>query len=346
MHHIEHLNEEAMKRAKIKWNTVCKPLNSLGKFEDLIIQLAGIQGTEEVTLDKRCALIMCSDNGVVEEGVTQTGQEVTKMVAESIAEGKANINSIAATARADVFAIDVGIAGQVKNTKVIDKKIAFGTKNIAKEPAMTLVQAKEAVQIGIDLAGEMKTQGYHIIVTGEMGIGNTTTTSAIVSTLLNVPVSQVTGRGAGLTLEGCQHKQHIIEKAIEVNKPNRDDPWDVLGKLGGFDIAAMTGIFLGGAIHKIPIVIDGVISAVGALIAVKIHSLAKEYMIASHQSKEPAGILLMEELALSPIIYGDLCLGEGTGAVLLLPLLDGALAVYSQTQTFRSAKMEPYKELK
>lgn len=346
MHHIEHLNEEAMKRAKIKWNTVCKPLNSLGKFEDLIIQLAGIQGTEEVTLDKRCALIMCSDNGVVEEGVTQTGQEVTKMVAESIAEGKANINSIAATARADVFAIDVGIAGQVKNRKVIDKKIAFGTKNIAKEPAMTLVQAKAAVQIGIDLAGEMKTQGYHIIVTGEMGIGNTTTTSAIVSTLLNVPVSQVTGRGAGLTLEGCQHKQHIIEKAIEVNKPNRDDPWDVLGKLGGFDIAAITGVFLGGAIHKIPIIIDGVISAVGALIAVKIHSLAKEYMIASHQSKEPAGILLMEELGLSPIIYGNLCLGEGTGAVLLLPLLDGALAVYSQTQTFRSAKMEPYKELK
>lgn len=346
MQHIEHLNEEAMKRAKIKWNTVCKPLNSLGKFEDLIIQLAGVQGTEEVILEKRCALIMCSDNGVVEEGVTQTGQEVTKMVAESIAEGKANINSIAATARADVFAIDVGIAGQVKNRKVIDKKIAFGTKNIAKEPAMTLVQAKAAVQIGIDLAGEMKTQGYHIIVTGEMGIGNTTTTSAIVSTLLNVPVSQVTGRGAGLTLEGCQHKQHIIEKAIEVNKPNRDDPWDVLCKLGGFDIAAMTGVFLGGAIHKIPIIIDGVISAVGALIAVKIHSLAKGYMIASHQSKEPAGILLMEELGLSPIIYGNLCLGEGTGAVLLLPLLDGALAVYNQTQTFRSAKMEPYKELK
>lgn len=342
---IEPPDAQAMLEAAGIWKSVCKPLGSLGLLEKMVIKLAGVFGTPEISLDKRCAVVVCADNGVVAEGVTQATSEVTSQVAVEIAEGKSNINIMAKAAGIDTYAVDVGMKEEVKHPNIICKKIANGTKNIALEPAMTREQALQGIQTGIELVGLMKKKGYQIMVTGEMGIGNTTTSSAIAAVLLNKPVEEVTGRGAGLTSEGLERKIRTIKKAIERNKPNPKDAVDVLQKLGGYDMAAMTGMFLGGGIYRMPIVIDGLISSISALLAQQIHPLSKEYMFASHMTEEPAGIAVMEKLGLQAIIYAQMRLGEGTGAVCLLPILDIALAEYHDAHRFANTEIEQYQEL-
>jgi len=225
---------------------------------------------------------------------------------------------------------------------LIKRRIACGTKNMAIEPAMTREQVIQAVQAGIDLVGEMKARGYALIATGEMGIGNTTASAAIASVILDAPVETMTGRGAGLSDAGLMRKVDAIKRAIEVNRPDKKDPIDVLAKLGGFEIAAMTGAFLGGMMYRIPIVIDGVISAVAALAALRICPDAGEFMLASHMSREPAGRLVMDALHLEPIIDAGMALGEGTGAVMLFPLLDVAHRVYYGKHTFDDLGMDAY----
>jgi nicotinate-nucleotide--dimethylbenzimidazole phosphoribosyltransferase len=332
----------AMTVANGHWTGVCKPLKSLGRLEEIIVNLAGIQQTENVTLTKRCALVVCADNGVVAEGVTQSEASVSTSVAIEIAEGKSNINIMAKAAGADTFAVDVGLCSDITHEKLLSRKIAYGTKNMAKEPAMTRQQAMQGIAIGIELVEQVKEQGYQIIVTGEMGIGNTTTSSAVAAVLLQLPVEQVTGRGAGLTTAGLQRKISVITQAIALHAPDVSDPIDVLCKVGGFDIAAMTGIFLGGAIHHVPVVIDGFISSISALLAQRLQPLCKEYMLASHVSGEPAGKLVLTELGLEPLIYANMRLGEGTGGVCLLPLLDIALAEYHQAHRFAETDVEQY----
>ena len=335
-------DEAARKRAQQKWDNVAKPLNSLGRMEKLICRIAAIQETEDVQLMPRCALVFCADHGVVAEGVTQSGQEVTALVAQSIADGSANVNLMADPAKTDVFAVDMGMVGEVKHPALIKRRITSGTKNMAIEPAMTHEQAIQAVQAGIDLVGEMKSRGYAMIATGEMGIGNTTASAAIASILLDAPVETMTGRGAGLSDTGLMRKVDAIKRAIEVNRPDKNDPIDVLAKLGGFEIAAMTGAFLGGMMYRIPIVIDGVISAVAALAALRICPDAGEFMLASHMSREPAGKLVMDALGLEPVIDAGMALGEGTGAVMLFPLLDIAHRVYCGKHTFDDLGMDAY----
>lgn len=335
-------DEAARKRAQQKWDNVAKPLNSLGKMETLICRVAAIQGTEDVRLFPRCALVFCADHGVVAEGVTQSGQEVTALVAKSIADGSANVNLMASAAKTDAFAVDIGMAGEVNHPALIRRRIACGTKNMAVEPAMTREQAIQALQAGIDLVGEMKLRGFQMIATGEMGIGNTTASAAIASVLLDAPVETMTGRGAGLSDVGLMRKISAIKRAVEVNQPDANDAMDVLAKLGGFEIAGMAGAFLGGMIHRIPIVIDGVISAVAALTALRICPETGEFMLASHMSREPAGKLVMEALGLEPVIDAGMALGEGTGAVMLFPLLDMAHRVYCGTHTFGELGMEAY----
>ena len=331
---------DAMARAKARWDSIAKPLGSLGLLEDAVISVAGLTGDENVSFSKRGVIVMCADNGVVAEGVTQTGQEITALVAENIARGEGSVCRMAKTAGADVVAIDIGMATPAEHT--LDRSIARGTANMTKCPAMTREQAAKAVMTGIDVVRDMAKRGYELLATGEMGIGNTTTSSAVVSVLLGVPASYVTGRGAGLSDEGLRRKISAIERAVEVNAPDKNDALDVLSKVGGFDIGGMAGVFIGGAIYGVPVLIDGFISAAAALLAVKLCPECRHAMIASHVSAEPAAKMVLDAIGKKPLICSELRLGEGTGAVCAMPLLDMALAEYGGMSTFNDIGMESY----
>lgn len=330
----------AMQEAQQRWDSVAKPLGSLGKLEEMIVRIAGIQRTPEISLSPRCALIFCADHGVVEEGVSQSGSNVTALVARSIAEGNANINLMAENT--DVFAVDMGMANPLPHPALIDRRVMSGTNNMCKCPAMSREQALKALQAGSDLVGEMARRGYKLVATGEMGIGNTTAASAVACALLGLPAEQMTGRGAGLSDEGLRRKISAIERALMRSKPDPADPVGVLAAVGGLEIAGMAGAFLGGMRHGIPVVIDGVISAVSALIAMRIDPDCAACMLASHVSREPAGKILLDELGLSPVLHADMALGEGTGAVMLFPLLEAAARVYFGTHTFTDLGMAAY----
>ncbi|MBE6853132.1 MAG: nicotinate-nucleotide--dimethylbenzimidazole phosphoribosyltransferase [Ruminococcus sp.] len=336
---------KAEKAAHERWNSIAKPLGSLGLLEKAVEKIAAIQRTENVDIGKRAVVVMCADNGVVCEGVTQSDSSVTAVCAEAIAGGTSNINRIAETFGADVYAVDIGINRDMDVPGLINRKIAYGTENIAKGAAMTKEQAVRAISAGIDMVCELKKNGVKIIITGEMGIGNTTVASALSSVLLFRSPCEVTGRGAGLDSEGLRRKISVIEKAIALNSPDNEDPIGLISKIGGYDIAGMTGLFLGGAYCHIPVVIDGVISAVAAKLACRINPLTVQYMLPSHVSGEPAGRLLLESMGLEPLIDARMRLGEGTGGAMLLPLLDGALAVYNSAHRFEETPIERYVEL-
>lgn len=340
---IEPLNKTAMETASNRWNSIAKPLHSLGKMEELVIRIAGITGNPDVQIKKRALVPMCADNGVVEEGVTQTGQEVTAIVAENFLSGDTSACVMCRQCATDVIPVDVGM---ITDTRVSNElKVAYGTANMTKGPAMTREQTIQAIEAGIEMVRRLKERGYAILATGEMGIGNTTTSSAVASVLLDRTVEEMTGKGAGLSGEGLNRKINAIHKAIEVNRPDREDALDVLSKVGGFDIAGMTGMFLGGAAMKVPIVIDGFISCVAALAAKRICPMAGEYMIASHVSKEPAAVQILNALGKEAVLHGDMCLGEGSGAVALFPFLDMGVAVYESMSTFDDIHVEQYEEL-
>lgn len=338
-------DSDAVKRSGEKWNSVAKPLHSLGLLEENIMKIAGIFGSENFTLDKRCAVVMCADHGVVSEGVTQTDRSVTAVVAKAVAKGTSNINLMANSCNADVFGVDIGIVSDMECENLIDRKIAYGTGNISKGAAMTYEEAEKSIRIGMDMVGELKEKGYKIIVTGEMGIGNTTACAAVSSVLTGLPPEQVTGRGAGLDDKGLERKIASVRKSIEINSPDKNDPVDILAKIGGFDIGGMTGLFLGGAYYHIPVVIDGVISAAAAVLAARLSPKSVDYMLCSHVSGEIPGKKLLEILGLKPVINAGLRLGEGTGGVLLLPLLDAAMAVYDSSHLFDNLQIKKYKEL-
>lgn len=340
---IKPLDQIAMSVTQKRWDSIAKPLHSLGKLEDMVIRIAGITGTPDVEFGKRALVAMCADNGVVEEGVTQTGQEITALVSENFLKGETSSCVMCWECHTDVIPVDVGMVTDTKVRK--DHKVMYGTKNMTKEPAMTREQALLGIQAGISMAEELKEKGYQLLVTGEMGIGNTTTSSAVASVLMNQPVEEMTGRGAGLTSEGLERKIRAIKTAIQLHRPDPEDAVDVLSKVGGLDIAAMTGLYLGGAALNMPVVMDGFISCVAALAAKKICPLCGEYMIASHVSKEPAAHLILEYLGMEPVIHGDMCLGEGTGGIALLPLLDMGASVYRSMSTFDDIHMDHYEEL-
>ncbi|WP_322169266.1 nicotinate-nucleotide--dimethylbenzimidazole phosphoribosyltransferase [Acutalibacter caecimuris] len=341
---ISPLDAQAMERAQACWEQVAKPLHSLGLLEEAVIQIAGITGNEDVRLDHRQVIVLCGDNGVVAEGVTQTDSSVTAKVAAAVAGGTSNINVMADALGAVVVAVDLGISGPPLGGKVLSRRIAPGTGNIARGPAMRLSQATAAVCAGMDLVRESREQGCQILFTGEMGIGNTTPTAALASVLLGIPPHQATGRGAGLSRAGLARKVEAVRRAIQVNRPDPSRPLELLSKLGCYEIAGMVGLFLGGAVYRVPVVIDGVISAAAALLAVKLAPLCRGYMLCSHVSKEPAGPALLARLGLTPLIDARLCLGEGSGGLLLLPLLDAALAVYHNAHRFEGLGMERYQE--
>lgn len=343
---IQSVNEDARKLSQQQWSSIAKPLKSLGLLEEVVARIAGIQGTPNVTIDKRCVVIMCADNGVVAQGVTQCEQEITAIVSENFGKNLTSVCHMAKVVNADVIPIDIGIYRDICYDKVVNKKVMYGTNDMTKMPAMAIEQTVNAIEIGINMVIDLHKNGYQIIATGEMGIGNTTTSAAITSVLLSMPVESVTGIGAGLSTEGLKRKVNAIKKAIEVNKPIQNDPLDILSKIGGLDIAGLVGVFLGGAVCKIPIIIDGVISSISALVATKLCAKSVEYMIPSHVSKEISGKLLLDELGLKPLINCEMCLGEGTGAVAVISLIDMAMSVYNFTSTFEDVSIKKYEELK
>lgn len=337
-----------MEIARKRWSQVAKPLNSLGVLEDDIIKIAGIIETSKVDMEKRALVILCADNGIVEEGVTQTGREVTALVAENMTNGNSSVCIMADRAGVDVFPVDIGVARDlIPGTRhpLLCRKIAYGTKNFRKEPAMKREEAIRSIETGIKLVGELAEKGYQLIATGEMGIGNTTTSSAVASMLLKKAPEALTGRGAGLNDEGLKRKLEVIKEAVVQYSPACQDVVDILACVGGFDLAGLTGVFLGGAIYRIPVLVDGFISAVAALSADRMYPGCRNFMLASHVSAEPAGRLLLEELGLKPLIQAGMCLGEGTGAVAAIPLLLMAADVYGSMSSFEDIQIEAYKPM-
>lgn len=378
---IDPIDNELYKAVQNKWDAVAKPLNGLGRFEVVFDRIGAIKGSTDFSIKKRAIIAMCADNGVVAEGVSQSGQDVTYTVASFMGKNQSSVGKMASVAGADIIPIDIGINCDDSPEGVINYKVAKGTKNFLREPAMSEEEALKAISVGINLVRKCRDDGYELIGTGEMGIGNTTTSSAIAAAILNCRVEEITGRGAGLDDKGLARKIEVISNALEkygFMEPRSSDTcsnisnvtgeeklkvfsnpiycnlkdgkdiedrarcFQILRTVGGLDIAGLVGVFIGGAIYKIPIVLDGIISSVAALIAEKLVPGTKEYMIASHVSREPAAIGVMDDLGLFPVIYGDLALGEGTGAVMMFSLLDVAFSLYESETTFDEMQIEQY----
>lgn len=384
--------------SRAKWDAVAKPLNSLGKFEETVNRIAAIEGTTDVCLDKAILYVFAADNGVVEEGISQAGQDVTAICAKGIAAGRHSVAVMAKKAGVDVQVVDVGInadmsdncgtcyeaeesgcdcdnacepssarddegkpssarddVGKPSSTYddvdkpnsgyILNRKVRMGTRNFAIEEAMTKEEAVASMEAGFKLVADAKAKGYKLVCVGEMGIGNTTTSTAIACSLLGLSAEDITGRGAGLDSNGLEIKKRIIQSAIDKYGLYNSDPMTVLKTVGGFDIAAMAGAFIGGAVYGIPIVMDGVISAVAALVAERLVPGVKEYIIPSHMSGEPAMCRITDELKLTPVIDASMSLGEGTGAILMVELLNNVLEVYNHAARFDERDIEPYQHL-
>jgi len=335
-------DEDIRRKVLSNFDHVAKPIDGLGRFEVLTAQIGAIQGTEKIDIAQKAVIIMCADNGIVEEGISQSGQEVTLAVVKSMADRKSSVGKMAEIAGADTIPVDIGVNSKEKIPGVADKKIAFGTRNFKKEPAMTEEEAVRAIFTGIEMVFQCKEKGYKLLATGEMGIGNTTTSSAVTAALLGCGAAEVTGRGAGLNDEKLVHKQELIAEAIDRYGLKEADALRILETVGGLDIAGLAGVCIGGALYHVPVVLDGVISMSAALLAERLVPGTKAYLIPSHKGKEPAVERLAEELELTPVIDAGLALGEGTGAVMLFPLLDMALSVYQDRTTFADIHIEQY----
>ncbi len=335
-------DEAIQQQIKKNWDSLAKPLDGLGMFETIFARIGAMQGNIVPDIRRKAVLVMCADNGIVEEHISQSGQEVTAMVAESMGQGNSSVCKMAAAIGCEVIPVDIGINTNRVYPGVLPRKISRGTANFLRTPAMTKEQACAAINVGIELVEQCKQKGYGILGTGEMGIGNTTTSSAMAAALLGCPAERVTGRGAGLDDTGLKHKQQVIEEALQQYQLQPEETLRILCCVGGLDIAGMVGVFLGGALYHVPIVIDGVISAVAAVCASRLCPGTEAYMIPSHKGKEPAAGLLLQELSLQPVLEAGLALGEGTGTVFLFSMLDVALTLYREGTTFADIALAPY----
>ena len=334
--------EEAREAAHRQWASIAKPLDSLGLLETAVEDMAALTLNHKIDISSRALLLLCADNGVVDQGVTQTDYTVTAAVARNAGANRSSVCKMAQVAHCDVIPVDMGMRDPGTIPGVMDRRVGNGTHDITEGPAMSRDQAEQAVLTGVELVEELKGRGAGLIATGEMGIGNTTTSSAVACALLNRPVAEMTGRGAGLSDKGLERKLWAIETALERNRPDPLDPLDVLSMVGGFDIAGLCGVCLGGALYRVPIMMDGFISTVAALCALRLCPEAGKAMFASHVSAEPAGQLILDALGKRPLITAGMRLGEGTGAVCAIPMLDMALSLYQDGTTFDSTGIQAY----
>lgn len=334
---IKPLDGGAMELAAARQDQLTKPQGSLGVLEELSIRLAGIQADPLPSINRKVIIVMAGDHGVVSEGISAFPQEVTPQMVANFAAGGAGINVLARHSGAEVRVVDIGVAAEVDVPGVADRKVRPGTANMVEGPAMTREEAIASIEAGIDVAAEEIAGGADLLGTGEMGIGNTTPSSAILTVFSGADIVHTTGRGTGIDTGGLNLKREVIRRAIERNRPDSKDAIDVLAKVGGLEIGGLAGVILGAASNRVPVVIDGFISSAAALVAARLCSTAREYMIASHVSVEPGHKLLLEELGLKPMLFMDMRLGEGTGAALAAGLVEASARVLSEMATFADA---------
>jgi len=328
-------------KAREYLNNLAIPRGSLGELLVLAEQLAAIKQSLKPSVQRKTVVTMAADHGVVQEGVSAFPPEVTPQMVANFVAGGAAINVLSEVVGARVVVVDMGVAtdlsGLVKEGKILSRKVGYGTRNMTRGPAMTREQAEQALEAGIEIVGKLVGEGVDLLATGDMGIGNTTPSSAILAVFSGRPVHEVTGRGTGISDEALGKKIRAIQKALEVNRPEARDPVDVLAKVGGFEIGGIAGLILGAAYHKLPVVVDGFISCAGALLAKGLAPNCVDYMIAGHRSLERGHQLMLEELGLKPLLDLNLRLGEGTGAVLAMNIVEAAAQVISKMLTFEDA---------
>lgn len=335
---VKPLDDEAMKLAQERLDSLTKPQGSLGRLEEVAIRIAGITGKYIPDVPRKLSILMAADHGVVEEGVSAFPQNVTVEMVENFVNGGAAMNVLSRHVRSDLWVVDIGVKGDIPDKRgIIDKKIARGTSNMTKGQAMDRDEAIKAIEVGISMVEQAKAMGYGLIGTGEMGIGNTTASAAVVCAFSGISPQDVVGRGTGIDDEGLKRKVRAIEKALEVNRPDPADPVDVLSKVGGLEIAGLAGVFLGCAAMRIPVLIDGFISGAAALVAYKLKPLAGEYMIASHLSMERGHRVELDMMGLKPLLNLDMRLGEGTGAALAMGIVDVSIKIIREMATFEEA---------
>ena len=331
---IRPVDRAVMAAAQREIDYCLKPPGSLGKLESMARQIAGITGQVHNAIRKKAIMVMMADNGVYTEGVAMYPQDITRIGAEFVTTGRMGVNFLARQAGADIIAVDIGIQVDVDLPRVINRKVRHGTANFLKEPAMTREEAIQAIEAGIEVTMDAIDRGYDLIGTGEIGIGNTTASSAVLFAFTGAPIDRVVGRGAGLTDEAFARKKAVVEEAVRRHRPDPDDPLDVLAKVGGLDIAGMVGTYLACAARRVPVVTDGLISNVAALAAMRCKPEAVQYMIPSHISFEPGAKLLKEITGLEPMLDMDMRLGEGTGCALVFTIIEAALRMIEEMGTF------------
>lgn len=333
-------DKQAIQNAWKQIDDLTKPIGSLGTLEEISAKLAGIYGELKTIQYKKNIVIMCADNGVFEENVTTCPQEVTQLVTNNFTRGITGVSVLSEFTGTDLTIVDVGVKGSFDNPLIHNEKVRQGTNNIAKGPAMSREEAIEAIHIGIRTIDKLVEEGYNLFGTGEMGVGNTTTSAAVLSVIGDISVDIATGKGSGLTNNQYEHKKEVIKRAININNPNKNDVIDVLAKVGGLDIAALCGCYLGAAKNKVPIVIDGFISSVAALCAFQLSPYIKDYTFPSHLSAEAGSATVMEQLGLEPMLQLKMRLGEGSGCPLAFTIVEAALYTIMQMGTFNDANIE------
>lgn len=335
----------AMAEARRRQDTLTKPPGSLGRLETLSIQLAGVTGDPRVRFRQKAAIVMAADHGVVAEGVSAYPPEITAQMVANFARGGAAINVLARAMGARLVVVDVGVNGDIPLAPGIrSRKVAWGTRNFLSEAAMSRGEALQALEVGIGIVHEERRAGLDLLATGDMGIGNTTAASAITAVLCGKAAAEVTGPGTGLPPAGVVQKARVIEKAIETLQPDPKDPVDVLAKVGGLEIAGIAGLILGAAAHRVPVLLDGFISGAAALVAAGLAPVVRSYLVAGHRSAEPGHGAALDHLGLVALLDLDLRLGEGTGAVLAMPIVEAAAQILSEMATFDEAGVSHRRE--
>lgn len=329
--------KEAVDKAWKRLDGLTKPVGSLGELEEISAKMAGITGKIYNEFHKKNIIIMCADNGVVEEGVSSCPQKLTYIVSNNFTKGITGVNVLSRFSESDITVVDVGIIEDVNNAKILNRKVRYSTNNMCEGPAMTREDAIRAIEIGIEVVENLARNGYDLFGTGEMGIGNTATSATVLSVLSGISVEECTGRGSNLTDEAFENKKRVLRKAIEVNKPNKNDVIDVLSKVGGLDIAGLCGCFIGAAKMRMPILIDGFIASAAALCAYKLEPKVKDYMFASHMSAEPGAVFAMQEMGLNPMLDLRMRLGEGTGCALGFKIMEASMYMMNYMGTFDEA---------
>ncbi len=334
---IIELDKDKMNKTKSRVDNLIKPKESLGKLEDILIKLSGIQRTCYPKVDKKAIIVCAGDHKIIEEGVATSKKDITLIQALNMTRGLTGVCALSKQSGAEVVVVDVGIDNEVENSAVINKKVKYGADNFRYKPAMTREEAIQSIEAGIEVAEMKIKEGINLLGTGEMGIGNTTPSSAILSVIGEFDPMEVTGIGANLPLEKVKHKATVIREAIENNKPNKDDPIDVLSKVGGLEIGAMAGVMIAGAANNTPVVIDGFISSAAALLAITIEPKVKDYLFASHNSMEAGAKKMTEVLDITTYLDMNMRLGEGTGAALMFHIIEAATYMNNEMITFDEA---------